>query len=534
VPKPRDPTGDIVRGLIERKQLENGITRQIAVILSDMSSDLSALLARRDIADLAKKRELNKLLRETEARIDRARADVSKLAHREIAKVGVWESQRAARSIGVSMGANKVPQSLMLSIIETNPMNGLLLKDWFKDAFQGTQVGVRRQIQLGLSENETIDQIARRIRGPRSNYLSRGEAKKAFVRAKAITRTAVTQIANEAHHNVYSKYPDVTTEYEWVSVLDGRTSDICMARSGQTYPYGEGPKPPAHINCRSVIVPVVPGATDAIQASGGIENPDWKKGDPESERWLKKPGPTSASNYEEWLRDSSVKAQNEILGPAKAQMFRDGKLNLKQLVDRDGRSRTVATLSRKANIDVEEFAKGLGVKRVDYGGVNDIAEQVNKGLAEAHAKGYPLPENVRRGGMFDFDGDRISVPATYDLESNTLLINTKADYWADPAGVGRTAKESGFWSSASPSHAIRHELGHVRHAAAIGEDSFNNLLYSNFTPAQSRLVREQVSRYAAKFPPELVAEVHAGIEAGVTYSDEIMSLVDSLMRGVLP
>lgn len=44
--------------------------------------------------------------------------------------------------------------------------------------------------------------------------------------------------------------------YEWVSVLDEVTTDICIERHGQRYRYGEGPLPPAHYNCRSETIPV--------------------------------------------------------------------------------------------------------------------------------------------------------------------------------------------------------------------------------------------------------------------------------------
>lgn len=43
--------------------------------------------------------------------------------------------------------------------------------------------------------------------------------------------------------------------YRWISVLDSATTDICHSRHNKRYRYGEGPLPPAHINCRSMIVP---------------------------------------------------------------------------------------------------------------------------------------------------------------------------------------------------------------------------------------------------------------------------------------
>jgi SPP1 gp7 family putative phage head morphogenesis protein len=144
--------------------------------------------------------------------------------------------------------------------------------------------------------------------------------------ATAIVRTATTHIANEAHFQTYSANQDVTQKYRYEAVLDGRTSDICIALSGREWAYDDpdGLRPPQHPNCRSVIVPVIEGQTPFLRASES--------------------GATTAQNYDEWLRGQSPQRQNEILGKRKAELYRDGKLNLKQLVDKEGRSRTVKEL----------------------------------------------------------------------------------------------------------------------------------------------------------------------------------------------
>ena len=47
--------------------------------------------------------------------------------------------------------------------------------------------------------------------------------------------------------------------YQWVSVIDAVTSNICRGRNLNIYYYGKGPLPPAHANCRSKTVPYLPG-----------------------------------------------------------------------------------------------------------------------------------------------------------------------------------------------------------------------------------------------------------------------------------
>jgi SPP1 gp7 family putative phage head morphogenesis protein len=49
------------------------------------------------------------------------------------------------------------------------------------------------------------------------------------------------------------------TQYQWISILDSKTTLICRSRNGNIYIYGEGPLPPAHWLCRSKTVPLSQG-----------------------------------------------------------------------------------------------------------------------------------------------------------------------------------------------------------------------------------------------------------------------------------
>jgi SPP1 gp7 family putative phage head morphogenesis protein len=108
--------------------------------------------------------------------------------------------------------------------------------------------------------------------------------------------------------------------YRWVSILDDATTQICRSLDGQVFMFGEGPTPPAHINCRSSIIAELLG------------------------RWLKR-GPTGrfvprderlatgakgvervdgGTTYYEWLKTQPAAFQNDALGVTRAKLFRDG------------------------------------------------------------------------------------------------------------------------------------------------------------------------------------------------------------------
>lgn len=101
----------------------------------------------------------------------------------------------------------------------------------------------------------------------------------------------------------------------WVSVLDGKTTAVCRSRSGKIYPADSGPRPPAHVRCRSIVVPHLPGG-----------------------------GEYTEPTYSEWLQRQSPDRVREILGKAKGDMFLAGTLSLEDMVTAKGRELTLKEL----------------------------------------------------------------------------------------------------------------------------------------------------------------------------------------------
>jgi hypothetical protein len=134
-------------------------------------------------------------------------------------------------------------------------------------------------------------------------------------------------VANTASQQVYEANQDITQKYRYVATLDSRTSSICAALDGQEFPYGRGPMPPQHFNCRSTTVPVIdyealgliPPAEGKRAASGGMVS--------------------SNTNYGQWLKDQPRNVQEDVLGPGKVPYFN-------RLVDKYGAKNAMARLVR--------------------------------------------------------------------------------------------------------------------------------------------------------------------------------------------
>ena len=155
---------------------------------------------------------------------------------------------------------------------------------------------------------------------------------------KSIIRTGINHVSIQARNVVMRENQNVFTGYEWVSVLDSRTSLLCMGRDGKVYPFApESPLPPAHYGCRSSIVPVI---------AEQFAIPDEQKGTRPARgaEGLQQIG--EDTTYEAWFRRQPSSFQTEVLGPSRARLFREGRLSIGRFVDDSGRTLTLDELRR--------------------------------------------------------------------------------------------------------------------------------------------------------------------------------------------
>ena len=102
-----------------------------------------------------------------------------------------------------------------------------------------------------------------------------------------------------------------------------------------------------------------------------------------------------------------------------------------------------------------------------------------------------------------------------------------------PAESTRQQAEVRWWSAGRVEQIIDHEIGHALHHKAIGYDYNSAGLREPFDEETAAKIRAKVSGYAAQSRVEFVAEVYAGLKAGIEYGKAIIDFFLSL-GGVLP
>ncbi len=258
---------------------------------------------------------------------------------RALARIESKESVRAIRLAGQDAGvvitntATLTPAQL--NAVVSFPIEGLRHGEWWTLQGQTMSRFVKSEIQKGVLLGESVSDLTNRITGPR------GATRIGRRAAERIVRTSVTAISAEAQLQTMRANDDIVSEYEYVATLDDRTSPICAALDGQRFPLNDAsaPRPPMHQNCRSTVRPIP--NWDAL----GVSKTEQRM--LERRKRASMNGQVSYRTYGSWLKAQSAAVQNRALGPSRAQLFRDGKVTLQDLVRKDGSSLTLKQLSRK-------------------------------------------------------------------------------------------------------------------------------------------------------------------------------------------
>jgi SPP1 gp7 family putative phage head morphogenesis protein len=284
------------------------------------------------------------------------------------------ERQNLETTIPIELQVATVSIKRARAIIRSSPFQGQLLSKWFDQLEAGDAARLERAVVLGVQNGETLDQILRRIVGTRAANYQDGALSITRRNAEAVARTAINHISNEARAEVWAENADLLEVERWTATLDGRTSAICRARDGTVYPVGVGPRPPAHFNCRSVMVAVLSrvGIVGERPYVVDTRTPDKRRVDfkqeardkagdswrtmSEKERsasiarirnaWADaNVGQVAASTtYQEFLSRQSAAFQDQVLGKTKGKLFRQGGLTLQDFVDRAGNELTLSQL----------------------------------------------------------------------------------------------------------------------------------------------------------------------------------------------
>lgn len=350
----------LVRHQIYLMRYSGSLRDDLLKLLDATDADLSAAILRRLEGTKGYDTLSASRLRVLKGIVDRIRGDAWDQVDEvwleqltELAKTEVQFTDKALKTVAPVVLDTAIPSNAQLkAIVTSKPFEGRVLEDWASDVRKRDLDLIMKQIQIGMVQNETAPEIARRVVG------MGGVTELTRRNVEAVTRTAVNFVSNTARQEFIQANTDIVSQEKFVATLDSRTTLVCASNDGKLFDVGDGPQPPLHFNCRSTRVPYIDGAalgdrpmknsTEQMLAeeysmgeySSRDDVPYGEKGafDLFAAARVRELTGTVPSNvtYADWLERQSKQFQDDVLGPTRAALFRDGGLELDRFVNRRG------------------------------------------------------------------------------------------------------------------------------------------------------------------------------------------------------
>lgn len=264
----------IIRHQVYLEGLKKGRNADFPKVLAQLDRALRTGLAHIDYADLGdlSKRKLNDLLVALRKSMRAVFDPWLKLLVEWLERY----MQVEVEAFNAYFGGD-VPFEPLFAASKTEPMSdGLFWLPLLSGSATYAMSKIERLVVMGYANRQAPEEIIRSFLGTKGNNYKDGIGRLIDNSSTAAVSTVMQHLSAQASMNVAKRVFGVnggvvggaggaggilagrtaTGQYEWVSVLDDVTTKICRDRDGKRYYYGKGPVPPAHMRCRSSIVPV--------------------------------------------------------------------------------------------------------------------------------------------------------------------------------------------------------------------------------------------------------------------------------------
>lgn len=364
---------------VDLMRVGEGIRGEILLMLQDLGRDLQRQL---DDASLGKKtltpymqKRINALIKQTNSTIATAYRQANRSLAEHLLEVGVYAQTTAVALIASVFGKEVTAKvaSVALTMQDMKQLTsdvmiqGAPSSEWWAKQSRDTMMRFRREVQMGIAQGETNDQIVSRILGNPTGRrtvisLPSGKTRILYERdagilniskreATALVRTSILTVSNAVHEAVYQENQDILQGRALHVTLDSRTTPICRSRSGGAWNFNGDPlpqsriqipfpgPPPYHYNCRSILIPIVKSWNELANLDiPGLDNVSTGT---QSSMDGQVPGNL---NYEDWLKTKSESFQKQVMGEGRYDLWKSGQIKMADLVDQSGRALTLAEL----------------------------------------------------------------------------------------------------------------------------------------------------------------------------------------------
>jgi SPP1 gp7 family putative phage head morphogenesis protein len=186
---------------------------------------------------------------------------------------------------------------------------------------------IRDRLTQSVIQGEDMGQASRRLFGS-GKWMTGVIGKDARMRAEMIARTEIQRVSNAVTRKIYEENQDVVKGIQYIATLDRRTCIICGSDDGQVWYYNKdianAPTVPRHPRCRCTYSPVTKSWKEL-----GINRSEL----PPGTRASMDGQVLDVITYGQWFKTQPTSFQLDHLGPTRYRLWKQGKLELGQMVE---------------------------------------------------------------------------------------------------------------------------------------------------------------------------------------------------------
>lgn len=299
------------------------LRKRVSAELAKMDNEVLSKLK----GDLTKwnRTDFNEKLKSVRKIIDDYYAEIADMTSKDLAGLSQSESMFIENTVNGLLQTDLFDGITKKQADEISAMaliQGALLASWITKLAADTYFRVSSQMRIGYGsmDKTAVDKVENQMKVSRKNTLT-------------LVQNAVHTVAQDARQAVYKKNENYIKGKKYVAVLDNRTSIGCIAYDGSIYdmdnkPIGKESLPykelPAHFNCRSHYAIFLKSAKEI-----GSEIPASTRSSMDGQV-------PQSTTFQDFLEKKGKAFQDEVLGKGKAQLWREGKITLQQLLDQSG------------------------------------------------------------------------------------------------------------------------------------------------------------------------------------------------------
>jgi SPP1 gp7 family putative phage head morphogenesis protein len=234
----------------------------------------------------------------------------------------IWRAERPAKRVAEEI------------VLERPLFNDRTLLQGWGGVGESERKRLEAVIRKGIADNKTIDEIALDVRKNNIHSITRSQS-------RALVVTAVTSVTAQTDQEVYKANEKALQGWQYVAVLDSRTTPLCAHRDGNIYPIDDRKHlPPAHFHCRSTTIPVFKNWNDISKLEGAAQVRKRNIENLTKEQIVYYDGQTPLrESYNTWLSRQSKEIQLKHLGDyQKVELLRSGELTVDRFTAPDGAS----------------------------------------------------------------------------------------------------------------------------------------------------------------------------------------------------